>query len=162
MECPAAGKAGVCRAISMGMEGRRVLRSILLILILCVAPPAFTPPALAASGSLWSVGEAGGKLLSLPADDAPGVAALSSGQRLIEFERQGPWLRVAVMGAVGLEGWVLAEELVANASRQPGGGSEALSEEVLAEDDQEPGRGDVGESHYRLSVEGSPALAFSV
>jgi len=133
------------------------LRSILLILILCVAPPA-----LAASGSLWSVGEAGGKLLSLPADDAPSVAGLSSGQRLIEFERQGPWLRVAVMGAVGLEGWVLAEELEANASRQRGGGSEALSEEDLGEDDPEPGRRDVGESHFRLSVEGSPALAFSV
>jgi hypothetical protein len=152
------------------MEGKRRvmgLRSILLILILCVAPPAFAPPAFAppafaASGSLWSVGEAGGKLLSLPADDAPALAALSSGQRLIEFERQGPWLRVAVMGAVGLEGWVLAKELEASSPRQPGGGSEALPEEAPGEDDQEPGRRDAGNSHFRLSVEGSPALAFSV
>ena len=114
------------------------LRSILLIMVLCVLPPALVPPALvspalAASGSLWSVGEAGSKLLSLPADDAPSVAALSSGQRLIEFERQGPWLRVAVMGAVGQEGWVLAEELEANASRQRGGGSEALPEEARSD-----------------------------
>jgi hypothetical protein len=138
------------------------LRSILLILILWVAPPVLAPLALAASGSLWSVGEAGSKLLSVPADDAPALAALGSGQRLIEFERNGPWLRVAVMGAVGLEGWVLAEDLEADSSLQRGGGPEASPEETLGEDDPEPGRRDVSDSHFRLSVEGSPALAFGV
>ena len=66
------------------------LRSILLILILCLAPPVLAPPALAASGSLWSVGEAGGKLLvGTDASDPFVMAGFSIHEELDHFVRSG-------------------------------------------------------------------------
>jgi len=133
------------------------LRGCLLILVLFLAPPAQ-----AASGSLWLVGEGGVELLSAPADGAPALTALSGGRRLMEFERDGPWLRVAVMGAVGLEGWVLAKDLEESLSRRDDDIPAPLPGAPAGDEDQGPERRDVGESHFRLAVEGSPALAFGV
>jgi uncharacterized protein YgiM (DUF1202 family) len=47
-----------------------------------------------------------------PAAAAPVVRHLNKGDRVIEFRRQGSWIRVSQLGAVGEDGWVEISYLV--------------------------------------------------
>lgn len=110
-------------------------------------------PAFAANGSRWLVRPEGVVLRKAPLPTAPVLVTLAEGRRLVEFERQGDWLRVLVMDAVGLEGWVRAETL-SEIPLVPL--PEASQEPPQKEPPVEPPQPIV------LSVGGSPALAFSV
>lgn len=114
-------------------------------------------PLAAANGSRWSVGPAGAVLRAEPNEASTALVALDRGRRLVEFERRGAWLRVLVMGAVGLEGWVSRDALASAEVAAPGG----------ADDGREVGTGSGAAEEpapppFVLAVTGSPALRFSV
>ena len=119
-------------------------------------PGALSSRVEAANGTRWLAGPEGVVMRAAPDGDAAVLERLGEGRRLVEFERRGPWLRVLAMDAVGLEGWVLAENLEETTLIAPAALPPAESEEVVALRNVRPAQ------PFRLSIGGSPALAFGV
>ena len=106
----------------------------------------------ATPGQVHPVPAEGLQLRSAPDEGAPVVGQLAAGQRLLEYERQGPWMRVGVFGGVRQEGWVPDSFLAAlPAEPEP----EAEYELPSAEDEVL-----LPTPSYILEVTGSPAVEF--
>ena len=66
----------------------------------------------ATPGALYYVQEDNTKLYDAPSSTAPVVMLLNRGDRVIEWRRQGSWIRVSRMGTVGRDAWVKISHLV--------------------------------------------------
>jgi hypothetical protein len=83
------------------------------------------------------------------------IAVLEQGQKLMEFERRGGWVRVVVYGTIGQEGWLRAD-LVGPASAD-----ETESPQIgdMSEEGMEL-EYDAGNTDFLIDISGSPALSF--
>ena len=72
--------------------------------------------AIAAPGQLYDVQKDGTKIYEAPNINAPVVTRLNKGDRVIEWRRQGSWVNISRMGAVGKDGWVKFSRLRTEAS----------------------------------------------
>ena len=124
-------------------------RTVLLAFVLLLAVPAGLG---ATPGQVHPVPDEGLELRSAPDKGAPVVRRLEAGQRLLEYERRGPWMRVGVFGGVGQEGWV-PDAFLAALPADP-----APEEEVapIVKEAEEV----IVEPRFLLDVTGSPALEF--
>lgn len=57
------------------------------------------------------------KLFAAPRSNAPVLTRLGEGARVIEWQRQGAWVKVSRLGMVGQDGWIKTSRLV---SETPG------------------------------------------
>ena len=83
---------------------------VMLVLLLVLAGPR---PLGASPGQEFAVREAGVALRAQPNGTADEVLSLTPEHRLVEFARQGDWVRVGVYRQVGAFGWVPVDQLVA-------------------------------------------------
>ena len=67
---------------------------------------AWTTSAYGTPGERFYVQEDNTSLHEGPSATAPVVRHLNKGDRVIEFRRQGSWVKVSQLGAVGEDGWV--------------------------------------------------------
>ena len=104
--------------ISASLGFLRVPLAALLFFVFSGAEPALT-----ASGERHVVQQNNTKLHQSPNAASPVVMDLGAGDRLLEYRREGDWIKVAVMGAIGKEGWVSATGLE---SESPSTGSKTL------------------------------------
>lgn len=77
-------------------------------------------PARATPGQIHLVDRAAVNLRAGPGTETEIIGRLRRGDRVMEFERRGDWVRVRPMGRVGREGWVHGE-LLAPEARAPAG-----------------------------------------
>jgi clan AA aspartic protease (TIGR02281 family) len=70
----------------------------------------------ASPGQRYDVRKDGTKVFSAPRANAPVVTRLNKGDRVIEWRRQGSWVNISQLGAVGKEGWVKISRLRTEAS----------------------------------------------
>ena len=83
--------------------------ALLALLFLLAAPR----PLAASPGQEFTVRAAGVALRAQPDEAAEEVLVLTQDHLLVEFARQGDWVRVGVYREIGAFGWVPLEELVA-------------------------------------------------
>lgn len=138
---------------------------VLAALALGLAGAAFAlgaRPAAATSGDVLYVLDPDIALRTAPRPDAAVKGVMRRGQKVMEFARQGEWTRVAVFGAVGLEGWLptaaLGRSLEAESAAPPGGPSES---EASGAEPRAAGEAAVAPPRFHLAVNGSPGLSFS-
>lgn len=72
--------------------------------------------AIAAPGQRYDVQKDGTKIYEAPNINAPVVTRLNKGDRVIEWRRQGSWVNISRLGAVGKDGWVKFSRLRTEAS----------------------------------------------
>ena len=72
--------------------------------------------AIAAPGQRYDIQKDGTKIYEAPNINAPVVTRLNKGDRVIEWRRQGSWVNISRMGAVGKDGWVKFSRLRTEAS----------------------------------------------
>jgi clan AA aspartic protease (TIGR02281 family) len=72
--------------------------------------------ATASPGQRYDVLNDDTKVFEAPRANAPVVMRLNKGDRVIEWRRQGSWVNISQMGAVGKEGWVKISRLRSEAS----------------------------------------------
>lgn len=86
-----------------------------------------------------------------PGDEAPVVARLPKGHKLLEFRRSDEWVKVAVFGMVGRDGWVEASRVRREPRRE-----QAPTEAPPQPEEEAP----PAEYAFGLEVDGSPAVEF--
>ena len=67
---------------------------------------AWTTSAYGSPGERFHIREDNTSIYEGPTATAPVVRNLNKGDRVIEFRRQGSWVKVSQLGAVGKDGWV--------------------------------------------------------
>lgn len=82
------------------------------VLGLALATNAYAGP-----GKLYHVRMDGTKVYEAPSATAPVIMQLNQGDRVLEWRRQGQWVKVSRMGAVGKDGWVRISRLRAEARK---------------------------------------------
>ncbi|MEM7221566.1 MAG: SH3 domain-containing protein [Pseudomonadota bacterium] len=124
-------------------------RAVLFAIAILIASPAGLG---ASPGQVHPVPAEGLALRSAPDESAPILRQLEAGQRLLEYERRGPWMRVGVFGGVSQEGWV-PDAFLAALPEDP-----APEEEIapVVEEAEEL----LAEPRYLLDITGSPAVEF--
>jgi clan AA aspartic protease (TIGR02281 family) len=76
---------------------------------------AFANDAQAKTGERFFIEQNNTKIYSAPNASAPVVTRLDKGDRVMEWRRQGPWVKISQMGGrVGSDGWVRLSRLVPN------------------------------------------------
>ena len=93
----------------MARSMRRALRALpaaALVVALLAAALLAAGPAAATPGETLIVKRDGAAMRAEPDRDAELVARLRQGDRVMEFERRGAWVRAMLFGAVGKEGWI--------------------------------------------------------
>ena len=70
----------------------------------------------ASPGQRYDVRKDDTEVHSAPQSDAPVVTRLNKGDRVIEWRRQGSWVNISLLGAVGKDGWVRISRLRTEAS----------------------------------------------
>ena len=73
---------------------------------------AWTTYAYGSPGELFHIREDNTNIHEGPTATAPVVRHLNKGDRVIEFRRQGSWVKVGQLGAVGKDGWIEISRLV--------------------------------------------------
>jgi uncharacterized protein YgiM (DUF1202 family) len=63
-------------------------------------------------GERFHIKEDNTNIYKSPAATAPVVERLNEGDRVIEFRRQGSWVKISRLGAVGQDGWVERSNLI--------------------------------------------------
>ncbi len=129
---------------------RRYLQ-LLLLVSLCVMGGLRAPGA--SPGQIYFLRGESAALHGQPSPESPVLRRLSEGDRLIEFQRRGTWIKVGVFGAIGLEGWLPRDSLVPRPPTKT-----AVSGAATA--------GDIPQAaqppNLLLDVSGTPALAFTL
>ncbi len=82
------------------------------VLGLVVATNAYAGP-----GKRYHVRMDGTKVYEAPSATAPVIMQLNQGDRVLEWRRQGQWVKVSRIGAVGKDGWVRISRLRAEARK---------------------------------------------
>jgi hypothetical protein len=72
---------------------------------------AWTTSAYGTPGERFQIREDNTSIYESPSETAPVVRHLNEGDRVIEFRRQGAWVKVSQLGAVGEDGWVEVSRL---------------------------------------------------
>jgi hypothetical protein len=93
------------------------------------------------------------RLYEAPTSTAPVVRELDRGHRLLEFQRDGDWIKVVVFRLVGGRGWVRSADVVAE--REAREHSPAPSAPHQGE---RPG--DEASTRFLLDIDGTPAIGF--
>jgi len=139
--------------------------AVLAALALGLAGAAFALGARSAAatpGDVLYVLEPDLALRAAPRPDGAVKGIMRRGQKVMEFARQADWTRVAVFGAVGLEGWLPTAAL----GRTPAGDGAALPGGLSESEPSGAEPGAEGETvaappRFDLAVDGSPGLSFS-
>ncbi|MDX1709622.1 MAG: SH3 domain-containing protein [Rhodovibrionaceae bacterium] len=90
-----------------------------VVLLIAIYALAIFEPAHAAGGQVLHPKRADVALRAAPSGEAEVLRRLNPEARLLLFERRGDWRRVGLFGAVGVEGWVAAEDVSAPAQPAP-------------------------------------------
>jgi hypothetical protein len=77
----------------------------------------------ASPGQTHIISVEGAALRAAPESGAELVRTLDNASRVKELRRQGPWIKVLVFGAIGLEGWIHEASLQPETGRETGGAS---------------------------------------
>lgn len=93
-----------------------MIRRRMKILIFALAGLALATTSYAGSGQRYDVQKNGAIVYSAPRTTAPVVMRLNRGDRVIEWRRQGLWVKISRLGAVGKTGWVKISRLQTEAS----------------------------------------------
>ena len=124
---------------------------LLLLAPLCVMGGLRTPTA--SPGQIHFLRGESAALHGQPSPDSPVLRRLSKGDRLIEFQRRGTWIKVGVFGAVGLEGWLPRDSLAPGPPART-----AVSGAVTPRDIPQAAQPPI----LLLDVSGTPALQFTL
>lgn len=81
------------------------------IVALAVLGLALATNAYAGPGKRYHVRMDGTKVYEAPSATAPVIMQLNQGDRVMEWRRQGQWVKVSRIGAVGKDGWVRISRL---------------------------------------------------
>ncbi len=98
--------------------GWRAAAALMLIVLLAV-PFAGVRPLAASPGQEFTVSESGVALRAGPSDTAETLRSLTPDHLLVEFSRQGDWVKVGVYREIGAFGWVPADRLVPATRPEP-------------------------------------------
>jgi len=126
------------------MRAERFTAVVLVAVLLALAVPR---PLAASPGQEFTVQEAGVALRARPDEAAEEILSLTPDHRLVEFAREGDWVRVGVYREIGAFGWVPVEQLIA--VRRPG--PAAVPPEPLPEPLPEP-------PPFLMEVTGTPTV----
>ena len=85
--------------------------------------------AVGASGEILGVQSDTAVVRTAPSEGAEVLLSLSKGDKVLEFRRQGNWVKVAIFGLIGKEGWVRDALL---GKTPPGKAPPSLSEDLPA------------------------------
>lgn len=111
----------------------------------------------ASPGDVHFVQAGGARLRQAPDRAAPEILRLGRGQKLLEFERRGAWVRVGVFGMVGREGWISGALIGRSDPDRPSAAPEPPPAVVAP-----PGTAETPRAvDFLLRISGTPALAFS-
>ncbi len=115
--------------------------------------------AVGASGETLYIQTDTAAVRTAPSEDAEVLLSLSKGDKVIEFRRQGNWVKVAIFGRIGKEGWVRDALL---GKTLPGKAPSSLSEDLSAppETQSKPLRADKPEQQVRKA--GGPKFTLVV
>ena len=94
---------------------------------------AWTMPAYGTPGERFYVREDNTNIHEDPTATAPVVRHLNKGDRVIEFRRQGSWVKVSQLGAVGKDGWVEISRLAPEPRKTGGAVGKAPKPEQVVE-----------------------------
>jgi hypothetical protein len=83
-----------------------------MLIVLLAVPFAGVRPLAASPGQEFTVSESGVALRAGPSDTAETLRSLTPDHLLVEFSRQGDWVKVGVYREIGAFGWVPADRLV--------------------------------------------------
>ena len=84
----------------------RILSRLGIISIAIALILIFAGTAIAGSGEQHFVQSDGTQLYETPTADSAVSMTLGRGTRVLEYRRKGAWVKIAVLGAVGKEGWI--------------------------------------------------------
>jgi hypothetical protein len=156
------GKPRSAYAVRKPLERLRAVSLIVGLALGGILPGAGSAPA--TPGDTLYVREEGLALRAEPRADAASKGALRRGQKVLEFARDGDWIRVGVFGAVGLEGWLPTAALGPTPeNRDDTDGVQPRTPE--ARDGDEPAGGvtppAAARARFDLTIAGSPGLAYA-
>jgi hypothetical protein len=100
----------------MSAKRRQAMRLIALVPLFSLA---FATAANATPGERFYIQEEGASVHEAPNAAAPVVRLLERGDRVIEFRREGSWVKVGIFGTVGKDGWVQSAHLGPEPPEEP-------------------------------------------
>ena len=112
----------------------------------------------ATPGDRFYVQEDDTNLHESPSAAAPIAIRLKRGDRVIEFRRQGSWVRVNLLGSVGKDGWIDISRLGSKPPNGGGGAAESIVGVIDTPPDANAESNDL--KTFELKVTGRPARQF--
>lgn len=127
-----------------------------VVFVLCCY--VLTDIARATPGERFYVQEDDTSVHESPSATAPITIHLMRGDRVIEFRRQGSWVKVSLLGAVGKDGWIEISRLGSQPPNSDGGAPESLVGAIEKPPEVSPETTNL--KTFVLKVTGRPARTF--
>jgi len=110
-----------------------------LVLVVCLCALSLGQIAVGASGETLYVQSDAAIVRANPSDESEAILTLSKGDKVLEFRRQGGWVKVSIFGRIGMEGWIPEKYL---SQEQPGTAPSGSTEQAP---ETKPAKQDTGE-----------------